>query len=111
MRSYTGLILSLWVGLGIGFAPTSLAGIEDMPSIIETFVTTQFPNASGHFWVMNGSPKQEKNEVVIDINTIVSMSADRPPAEDRFLLLIVSGRLAAAQRIPLDGETVCQTET
>ncbi len=111
MRSYTGLLLSLWVGLGIGFAPTSLAGIEDMPSIIETFVTRQFPNAAGHFWVMNGTPKQEKNEMVIDINTIVTMSAGQVPDEDRFLLLIVSGKLAAAQRIPLDGETICQTET
>jgi hypothetical protein len=111
MRSYTGLILSLWVGLGIGFVPTSLAGIDDMPTIIERFVSKQFPNASSHFWVLNGAPQQEKNEVVVDINTVVTMSADRPPAEDRFLLLIVSGKLAAAQRIPLDGETICQTET
>jgi len=111
MRSYTGLILSLWVGLGIGFAPASFARIEDMPDIIETFVVKQFPNAAGHFWVMNGTPKQEKNEIVIDINTIVTMSAGQVPDEERFLLLIVSGKLAAAQRIPLDGETICQTET
>ena len=110
MRLYTGLILSLWVGLGIGFPSASRAGIDDMPAIIETFVSKQFPDASSHFWVMNGAPQQEKNEVVVDINTIVTMSADRPPDEDRFLLLIVSGKLAAIQHIPLDGETVCQTE-
>lgn len=110
MRSYTGLILSLWVGLGVGFPPASLADIEEMPTIIETFVSKQFPDASSHFWVLNGAPHQEKNEVVLDVNTIVTMSVDRPPVEDRFLLLIVSGKLAAVQHIPLDGETVCQTE-
>ena len=111
MRSCIGLVLSVWIGLSIGFAPTSLAGIEDMPTIIEGFVNKQFPDASSHFWVLNGVPQQQQNEVVLDINTIVTMSAGQLPDEDRFLLLVVSGKLAAAQRIPLDGETICQTET
>jgi hypothetical protein len=32
------------------------------------------------------------------------------PTEDRFLLLIVRGKLAAAQNIPLDASVDCQPE-
>lgn len=111
MRTVAAVLLAFWIGLAIGPPQASQAATEDISSIIEGFVSRQFPTASSHFWVVNGSPHQEKNEMIIDVNTIVTLSVDRPPAEDRFLLLIVSGKLAAAQRIPLDGETVCQTDT
>ena len=111
MRRAAAVLLAFWIGLVIGPPQASQAATEDISSIIEGFVSRQFPTASSHFWIVNGAPQQEKNEVVIDINTVVTLSEGRPPAEDRFLLLIVSGKLRAAQRIPLDGETVCQTET
>jgi hypothetical protein len=98
-----GLVLSLW-------AATPLqAGPGDLSSLIENFVAAQFPGASGHVWVVNGAQWQAENELVVDLHTIVMGGAGAPPTENRFLLLIVSGKVAAAQNVPLDGAD-CQPE-
>jgi hypothetical protein len=59
---------------------------------------------------VNGTQWQAENELVVDLNTTVVGRSDSSPAENRFLLLIVSGKLAGAQNIPLDGEVDCQPE-
>lgn len=81
----------------------------DLTIIIDTFVTRQFPQASSHLWIVN-SAQREDDEVVVDVNTIVLEQRHQEPVENRFLLLIVAGKLVAAQHIPLDASPECQTE-
>jgi hypothetical protein len=86
------------------------ADTGDLSGVIESFMAKQFPEAQSHFWVVNGTQWQAENELVLDVNTIVVDRGDRPPTENRFLLLVVGGKLAGAQNIPLDAETNCQPE-
>lgn len=99
-----GLLVSLWMS-----AP-AFARTDDISNVIEGFMAKQFPEAQGHFWVVNGTQWQAENELVVDLNTTVVAQSNSSPAENRFLLLIVSGKLAGAQNIPLDGEVDCQPE-
>lgn len=98
------LLLSLWAVM------PSVASTGDLSSIIESFVTKQFPEAQSHFWVVNGTQWQDEDEVVIDLNTVVTGRAGQAQTENRFLLLIVAGRLEAAQNIPLGAGVDCQPE-
>jgi hypothetical protein len=83
---------------------------DDLSNVIEGFMAKQFPEASSHFWVVNGAQWQAENEVVVDLNTVVMGRFSLSPTENRFLLLIVGGKLAAAQNIPLDAGADCQPE-
>jgi hypothetical protein len=107
MRVWISL-LCLSVTLLLSIAAPASTG--DLSGIIEGFMAKQFPEARSHFWVVNGTQWQADNEVVVDLNTVVLDQLDRPPTENRFLLLVVEGRLAAAQNIPLDATTNCQQE-
>jgi len=98
-----GLTFSLW------FSPPLHAGTADISTVIEGFIVKQFPEARAHVWVVNGTQWQTDSELVVDLHTIVMGRADVAPTENRFLLLIVAGKLAAAQNIPLDGAN-CQPE-
>jgi hypothetical protein len=81
---------------------------SDVSVVIERFMEKQFPEATSHFWVVNGTQWQAEQELIIDVNTIVTSPA---PVEHRFLLLVVAGKLAAAQNIPLDAKPDCQSES
>jgi len=91
-------------------AVSAPASTGDLSGIIEGFMAKQFPDARSHFWVVNGTQWQAENEIVVDVNTVVQDRADRPPTENRYLLLIVEGEVAAAQNIPVDATTDCQPE-
>lgn len=97
------LCLVLW-------APTGLsASTGDIGSIIEGFITRHFPDAASHFWVVNAT-QWDGEEIIIDLNTVVLQRQQSEPVANRFLLLIVSGKVEAAQNIPLEAEPDCQTE-
>ncbi len=81
----------------------------DLGSIIERFVTARFPDATSHFWVVN-SAQWDEDELVVDVNTVVLERFKQEPTESRFLLLIVEGKVAGAQNIPLDSPSECQPE-
>lgn len=98
-----GFAISLWI------APPLQAKSGDISNVIESFVAKQFPEARSHVWVVNGTQWQADNELIVDLHTIVMGHSGSTPTENRFLLLIVSGKLAAAQNIPLDGAD-CQSE-
>lgn len=98
------LLISLWLPAAV----TATQG--DIAVVIEGFMAKQFPDARSHFWVVNGTQWQAENEVVVDLNTTVTGRLNPSPTENRFLLLIVGGRLAAAQNIPLDSTVDCQPE-
>jgi hypothetical protein len=107
MRVWISLLCLIGALLVSVAAPASTG---DLSGIIEGFMAKQFPEARSHFWVVNGTQWQAENEVVVDLNTVVLDRLDRPPTENRFLLLVVQGQLAAAQNIPLDATTNCQPE-
>ena len=108
-------MLRIWMTL-ISIGATLLvvvaapASTGDLSGIIEGFMAKQFPEARSHFWVVNGTQWQAENEIVVDVNAVVQDKTDRPPIENRYLLLIVEGKVAAAQNIPVDATTDCQPE-
>jgi len=71
----------------------------------------QFPTAQRYFWVVNNARREAENEMVVDVNTVVMNRASQEPIENRFLLLVVEGKLAAAQNIPLDSSVDCEPES
>lgn len=110
MRTSLAVLLSLWMVLNLGASPPAHAGTDDISKVIEGFVSKQFPGTNSHFWIVNGAQWQEKNELVVDVNAIVLKAAEEVPIEHRYLILIVSGKFAGAQRIPLDASTICQPD-
>ncbi len=95
--------LTLWL------ATPAEPSTGDLGSIIERFVTSRFPDATSHFWVVN-STQWDDDEIVVDVNTVVQERFKQHPTESRFLLLIVEGKVAGAQNIPLDSPSDCQPE-
>ena len=60
--------------------------------MIESFVTRQFPDAASHFWIVNDT-QWDGDEIIVDMNAIVTEQRQTPPTESRFLLLIVEGQI------------------
>jgi len=89
-------------------AQASTAG-RDLSSIIETFVLQQFPDAAGHYWVINDT-QWDGDEMVVDMHTIVQVKKQLIPSLNHFLLLIVAGELKGVQQVPLEPGTDCQPE-
>jgi hypothetical protein len=85
------------------------ASTGDIGSIIEGFVTRHFPDAASHFWVVNGT-QWDGDEMIVDVNTVVVQRQQPEPVASRFLLLIVSGKIEAAQNIPLEAEPDCRAK-
>lgn len=93
------------------FASTALAVPGDVPLIIESFIAKQFPGASSHFWVLNAAQWQTVDEMIVDFNAEITTKAGGAPSLHRYLLLIVAGRLAGAQSVPVDAAIECSPET
>jgi hypothetical protein len=103
-------LLILSVGFMCLFAPGwTSASTGDLGSIIEGFVTRHFPDATSHIWVMN-STQWDGDEMIVDVQTYVVEKQQPTTIENRYLLLIIAGKLTAAQQIPLDKEPECQSE-
>jgi hypothetical protein len=101
------LVASLVALLGLPLAAEASTG--DLGSIIEKFVVRQFPDAIGHYWVINET-QWEGDEMIVDVHTIVREKHDVDPTLSRFLLLIVAGDLKGAQNIPLEPGADCRAE-
>lgn len=108
MRPMWAFLLGLCVVLS-GAAPID-ATTADVSGVIEGFMAKQFPDAKSHFWIVNRTEWQAQDEMVVDLNTVVTGLFSLSPTENRYLLLIVRGKLAGAQNIPLDAHTTCQPE-
>lgn len=87
----------------------AMTDVGDIGTIIEGFVSKQFPDAASHFWVVNDT-QWDGDEMIVDMNAIVTDRRQTPPTESRFLLLIVEGRLQGIQNIPLGAAAECQKE-
>lgn len=86
-----------------------LASTGDIGSIVEKFVTRQFPDAASHYWVINET-QWDGDEMIVDVQTIVKERRDTEPTLSRFLLLIVAGELRGSQNVPLDPAEDCRAE-
>lgn len=85
------------------------ASTGDLGTIIETFVVRQFPDAAGHYWVINET-QWEGDEMIVDVHTIVNARRETEPTLSHFLLLIVAGELRGVQSIPLEPGADCRPE-
>ncbi len=85
------------------------ASTGDLGTIIEGFVTRHFPDATSHMWVVN-SAQWDGDEMVVDVYTYVVEKQQPATLENRYLLLIVAGKLTAVQRIPFENGSDCQPE-
>ena len=102
--------LILFASLGLALLPVqTMADTGDIGTIIESFVTKQFPDAANHFWIVNDT-QWDGDEMIVDMNAIVTERRQDVPTASRFLLLIVDGRLRGIQNIPLDAEAERQKE-
>ena len=96
------LALTVFLANPIQAAPPSV------PSAIDQFVAKIFPKASHYHWVVNNAQKETSHEMILDINTFVSKNdMDDNHIENRFLLLILDGKVMAAQKIPLGSLVDC----
>ena len=95
---------------GILTLPTlAQASTGDLGTIIEAFVVRQFPDANGHYWVINET-QWEGDEMIVDVHTIVSRHRETEPTLNHFLLLIVAGEIRGIQSLPLEPGTDCRAE-
>lgn len=108
MNLFTRLVLL--AGLTFAAAPAyAMTDPGDIGTLIEGFVTRQFPDAASHFWIVNET-QWDGDEMIVDMNAIVTERRQASPTESRFLLLIVEGQLKGIQSIPLDTAAECQKE-
>ena len=85
------------------------ASTSELGTIIEGFVTRHFPDATSHMWVVNAT-QWDGDEMVVDVYTYVVEKQQPAALENRYLLLIVAGKLTAVQRIPVESGADCQRE-
>ncbi|MCC8985028.1 MAG: hypothetical protein LM513_00350, partial [Nitrospira sp.] len=62
----------------------AMTDVGDIGTIIESFITKQFPDAASHFWVVNDT-QWDGDEMIVDMNTVVTDRRQTPPTESRFL--------------------------
>ncbi|BCA55017.1 conserved exported protein of unknown function [Nitrospira sp. KM1] len=85
------------------------ASTGDVGTIIERFVLGQFPQSVSHYWVINET-QWDGDEMIVDVNAVVSDRQEQEPTQNRYLLLIVAGELKGAQNVPLEQEAECTVE-
>ena len=103
------LLLSALLLISFASPGWTYASPGDLGTIIESFVTRHFPDATSHMWVMS-SAQWDGDEMVVDLYTYVVEKQQTATLENRYLLLIVRGTLTAVQRIPFESGPDCQPE-
>lgn len=104
-------ILTILGALCLGFVAPGLSASStgDLGAIIEGFVTRHFPEATSYLWIVNNT-QWDGDEMIVDVHTIVREKQQPAAIENRYLLLIVQGKLTAAQRVPLENGPECQRD-
>ncbi len=101
------VLLIAGMALSLSFSISTGTSSAIMPITIDHFVAKLFPEASHYFWVVNDSKKETQRETIVDLNTFVTQKEGEPPVENRFLLLLLDGKILAAQNIPLNAIVEC----
>jgi hypothetical protein len=61
--------------------------------------------------VINDTTSDISNEIIVDINTELQVNEEEEDTQpNRFLLLLVKGKLIGAQHIPLGAKIDCHSE-
>lgn len=107
--TYITRLMLLGCLAGFSLPCQAMASTGDIGTIIESFVTKQFPEAASHFWVVNET-QWDGDEMIVDVHAIITDRPQTEPTANRFLLLIVAGTLKGSQNIPLDAVTECRQE-
>ena len=105
---YRWILLGTLLSLNLFTSPI-MASTGDIGTIVEKFVVRQFPDAASHYWVINKT-QWDGDEMVVDLQTVVTEHRDTEQTLSRFLLLIVAGELKGSQNVPLEPEADCRTE-
>ena len=77
---------------------------------IDRFFATVYENAHYYHWEVNDSTFPTQHEMVLDVKTVFTKKAGDTPDENRFLLLIVEGKVFAAHHIPVGSKVDCADE-
>ena len=94
--------------LSLLLAPTvSESAYPEVSIAIDEFVSQVYPKGSRYFWVINDSTSDLSNEIIVDINTELQVDSEEDAQPNRFLLLLVKGKLIGAQHIPLGANVDC----
>jgi hypothetical protein len=97
--------------LSLVFAPTvSESAYPTVSSVIDQFVSQVYPKGSRYFWVINDTTSDVSNEIIVDINTELQVNSEEDPQTNRFLLLLVKGKLVGAQQISLGANVDCHND-
>jgi hypothetical protein len=98
--------------LSFALAPTvSESAYSEVSLAIDQFVSQVYPKGSRYFWVINDTTSDVSNEIIVDINTELQVnSEEEDPQTNRFLLLLVKGKLIGAQHIPLGANVDCHSD-
>ena len=104
------IVLILFSAILIGGASIGLANPSHVSTEVNEFVAKIYPKGSHYFWIINDAKEETQRELILDINTVVRDTIGEERAKGRFLLLLVDGKLFAAQRIPLGAKVECSKE-
>ncbi len=101
----TTMVLALLV------VPTiSESAYPRVSSAIDQLVSQLYPKGSHYFWVINDTTSDVSNEIIVDINTELQVHSEEDPQTNRFLLLLVKGKLIGAQQISLGAKVDCHSD-
>jgi hypothetical protein len=101
----TAIVLSLVLAPNV-----SESAYPTVSSVIDQFVSQVYPKGSRYFWVINDTTSDVTNEIIVDINTELQVNSEEDPQTNRFLLLLVKGKLIGAQQISLGAKVDCHSE-
>ena len=101
----TAIVLSLVLAPNV-----SEPAYPTVSSVIDQFVSQVYPKGSRYFWVINDTTSDVSNEIIVDINTELQVNSEEDPQTNRFLLLLVKGKLVGAQQISLGAKVDCHSD-
>jgi hypothetical protein len=97
--------------LSLAFSPTvSESAYSEVSTAIDKFVAQFYPKGSRYFWVINDTTSDLSSEIIVDINTQLQVDSKEDAQPNRFLLLLVKGKLAGVQHIPLGAKVDCHSD-
>jgi len=104
------IVLIMFSTILFGGTSLCLANPSHVSTEVNNFVAKIYPKGSHYYWVINDAKAETPHELILDINTVLRDRIGEEQGKGRFLLLIVNGKLFAAQRIPLGAEVDCGNE-
>ena len=97
--------------ISLVFSPTiSQSADSEVSVVIDQFVSHVYPKGSRYFWVINDTTSDLSNEIIVDINTELQVASKKNTHPNRFLLLLVNGKLIGSQQIPLGAKVDCHSD-